>query len=68
MSEEDFEFADYDDGPDPVTVGFLTRDEEIRVAAVTAAAQSQATGDYKPSGGTVVEVAKVIERYIRSGK
>jgi len=53
---------------EPLAVGFMTRDEEIRATAATIAGASQATGDYKPSADTIITLAKQIEQYIRNGK
>lgn len=52
---------------EPTTIGFLSRDEEIRVAAITAAAHSQATGEYKPDGYRLTSIARELEAYIRNG-
>lgn len=54
--------------PEPVSLGFLDRDEEIRATAIAAAAASQATGEYKPSARSVILIAKEFEEYIRYGK
>jgi hypothetical protein len=62
LMTENFDFA-----PEPTSIGFLSRDEEIRVAALTAAATANATGEYKPSATSIVTTAKRFEQYIRDG-
>lgn len=64
----DFDVVELSEEPRPMSLGFLTRDEEIRVAAATIAAASQATGQYKPTAAHLILVAKEIEVYIRYGK
>jgi len=52
---------------EPLALGFLTRDEEIRATAARIAATALSTGEYKTTAESVVLFARQVEEYIVNG-